>query len=140
MKQEWSGKWNSSRQPRKQRKFVHNAPLHARHRLLSVHLTPDLRKRFGKRAVPVRKGDEIMVATGSLKGKKGKVERVSLKHTKVYVEEIKVKKGDGSEVMRALRPSNLIITSMNLDDKFRSRALGGGPKPKEKPKAEEVKK
>lgn len=131
MKQAWSPKWISSRQPRKQRKYRRNAPMHARRKFVAAHLSPVLRERLGKRSLPVRKGDEVRMMRGKLKGMKGVVERVDLRESKVYVDAMKVKKTDGSEVMRALRPSNLMITSLNLDDKARQRVLERA-KPKEK--------
>lgn len=119
MKNEWSRKWVSSRQPRKQRKYVYNAPNHIRHKLLSAHLSKDLRKQFGRRSLPLRKGDEVEVMVGSLRKTKGLVERVDLKRLKVYVEGVKVKKVDGSQIAKPLHPSNLKIVKLNLGDKMR---------------------
>lgn len=123
MKKEWSRKWASSKQPRKQRKFRINAPAHTRRKFISAHLAPVLRKRYSRRSMGVRKGDEVVVMTGSLKGKKGLVERVNLNNSKVYIDTIKVKKSDGSEVMRAMEPSNLMITVLKADDKKRGKVL-----------------
>ena len=123
MKKEWSPKWVSSVQPRKQRKFRYNAPLHTRRKFVSVHLQKDLRERFETRAVPVRVGDDIRVMRGSFKGKTGTVEKVLLSSSKIYVTGIKVKKVDGSEVAVALQPSNLLITKLNTDDKMRVKML-----------------
>jgi large subunit ribosomal protein L24 len=119
MKKEWSPKWSGSRQPRKQRKYRHNAPLHIRRKFLSSHLSKELRERFGKRSVPVRKGDEVLVMTGSFRGIRGNVERVDLGRTRVYVESVKRKKVDGSEVTVPLHPSNVMITKLALEDKAR---------------------
>lgn len=123
MKQKWSRKWKASKQPRKQRKFRINAPLHVRHKFMAAHLSPDLRRQFRKRAVPVRKGDEIRVMRGGSEGLTGSVERVVLKKGKVYVGGINIKKVDGSEVLIALEPSNLMITKLNLDDKMRQKVF-----------------
>ena len=123
MKKEWSSKWKSSKQPRKQRKYVYNAPLHARRKLVSVHMSPPLRNRYKRRSLPVRKGDEVKIMVGKFKGMKGVVERVNLRDRKVYIDSVKVKKVDGSEVMRVLKPSNLMLTSLNMDDKKRARAM-----------------
>jgi len=121
MKKKWSKKWVSSKQPRKQRKYRYNAPLHIRHKLISAHLSKELRERFKKRSVPLRKGDEIMVMVGEHKGFKGNVERVDTKKYKVYIEGLTVKKVDGSEVLIPIDPSNLMITKLNLDDKMRQK-------------------
>lgn len=123
MKKEWSPKWLSSTQTRKQRKFRHNAPLHVRQKFVSAHLSKELRERFGRRSMQVRKGDEIRVLRGGLKGKTGAVESVDLSKGRVYVDEIKVKKVDGSEVPRGLEPSNLLLTKLKIDDKRRQAIL-----------------
>jgi len=123
MKKTWSREWINSVQPRKQRKYKYNAPLHIRHKFLSVHLSSELKERFGRRALPVRKGDSVEVMRGSFKGLKGTVDKVDMRSGKVYIEEIKIKKVDGSEVMRPLQPSNLRIVDLNLDDKRRQAVL-----------------
>ncbi len=139
MKKTWSNKWVGSIQPRKQRKYRYNAPLHTRHRFLSVHLSPELRSRFSTRSLPVRKGDEVKVLVGSFKGFKGLVDRVDLKKSKVFVDGIKAKKADGSEVLRALQPSNLILTNVNVEDKKRQKALDRKGKKTAKVKTKEKK-
>jgi large subunit ribosomal protein L24 len=137
MKNEWSNKWCASTQPRKQRKYRHNAPLHVRRRFLSANISKPLRERYGKRSMVVRKGDEVSVMRGSLKGTKGLVERVNIRDEKVYIEGVKMKKVDGSEVSRPLAPSNLMLTKINLDDKRRQAVLersGRSAKAKKKDK------
>jgi len=119
MKKSWSSKWKGSSQRRKQRKYRHNAPLHVKHKFMGSNLSPELRKRFGKRSMPVRKGDEVEIMRGNSKGVKGTVERVSLKSCAVYLEGLNVKKVDGSEVLKPVQPSNMRILSMNMDDKAR---------------------
>ena len=123
MKKEWSSNWLSSVQPRKQRKYRHNAPLHTRQSFVRSNLSPDLRKRYSKRSMQLRKGDEVRVMRGSFKGKLGTVERVDLRKSRIYVDEFKIKKVDGSEVLSGLEPSNLMITKLKLDDKKRQAIL-----------------
>jgi large subunit ribosomal protein L24 len=115
----WSNKWVSSKQPRKQRKYRYNAPMHVRQKFVSAHLSEALKNRFGKRSLSLRKGDEVKVMRGSGKSFKGKVERINLKKAKVYIEGFNVKKVDGSEILKAVEPSNLIITEPKMDDKRR---------------------
>ena len=136
MKKQWSSNWLSSVQPRKQRKYRYNAPLHVRRKFVSVNLSPELRKRYTRRSMQVRKGDDIKVTRGSLKSKTGVVERVDLSKSKIYVDDIKVKKSDGSEVLRAMQPSNLMITKLKLDDKKRQAILDRSEKPGKDGKAE----
>ena len=119
MKSAFSVSWNSSTQVRKQRKYRYNAPLHIRSSFVHVHLDASLRKELGKRAIQVRKGDTIKVLRGSFKGKSGKVERVSLKYSKIYVTGIDLPKGDGLKKLLPLDPTNLMITTLDKSDKNR---------------------
>ena len=48
-----------SKQPRKQRKALYNAPAHARGKHLSASLSKDLREKVGKRSLPLRTGVSI---------------------------------------------------------------------------------
>ncbi len=139
MKKEFSTKWNASKQPRKQRKFVANAPLHIKRKLLSVNLSKELRKKYGRRNIVVRKGDEVQIKVGKFKTKKGKVTEVKTKTGKVYVENIQSKKIDGSKVNVPLRASNLQIIELNLDDRRRMKNMKVEEK-KEKSKSETTKK
>ena len=78
MKSRWSRSWVRSVQPRKQRKYVYNAPAHILKKLMSAPLTREIRKQFGKRNLTVRVGDTIKITTGQFKGIIGKIERVNV--------------------------------------------------------------
>ena len=119
MKKEFSTSWNSSTQRRKQRKFRFNAPLHIKNKFLGVHLAKELRAKYNIRSIRVRKGDTVKILRGNFKGKEGKVEKVDISKTKVYLEKIQIAKKEGSSSPYPLQPSNLIITSLDLSDKKR---------------------
>ncbi|PJE81542.1 50S ribosomal protein L24 [Candidatus Pacearchaeota archaeon CG10_big_fil_rev_8_21_14_0_10_32_42] len=119
MKQKFSKAWKSSKQPRKQRKYSANAPLHIKKKFMSVNLSKELRKKYRKRNLPVRKGDVVKIMRGGFKKKQGKIIEVKLKGTKVFVEGIQRKKKDGSKVNVRMIPSNLQIIELNLEDKKR---------------------
>jgi large subunit ribosomal protein L24 len=124
MKKDWSKNWTSSKQPRKQRKYRVNAPLHIKRKLVSAHLSEELRKQHKKRSFPIRKGDKVKVLRGAFKGTIGEIDRVSYKKTKVYVKGVEKKKKDGtSQTKIPLDASNVIILSLNLSDKRRQSAL-----------------
>lgn len=108
-----------SKQPRKQRKALYEAPLHKRQKLVSAHLSKELREKFKKRSLLVRKGDEVKVLRGEFKGRTGKVVEVDLKKLKVYVDGITRKKSTGEEVKVPLHPSNLMIINADMSDKKR---------------------
>src|SRR5271155_4200678 len=79
-----------SSQPRKQRKFRANAPMHMRQNFVNVHISKELSAKLGikRRSIEVRKGDTVKVMTGDNRGKTGKVSIVNLKTGKVFIEGI----------------------------------------------------
>ena len=112
-----------SAKARKQRKFLYTVPLHLRRKILASHLSKELRERYKRRALPLRKGDEIQVMRGKFKGKTGKVARVNYKKYRVYVEGITRKRTVGTEAQVGLSPSKVKIVNLNLDDKRRQKVL-----------------
>ncbi|NQU98363.1 50S ribosomal protein L24 [Candidatus Woesearchaeota archaeon] len=125
MKSTFSKTWVRSKQPRKQRKYVAKAPLHIKGKLLGVHLSKELKKKHGKRSIRLRVGDKVKLLRGSHKGEEQKVERINIKNQKVYLEKIEFTKKDGSKSTRPFHPSNMVITSLNTDDKKRMQKLKG---------------
>jgi len=119
MKRKFSKSWRSSKQPRKQRKYSANAPLHLKRKLLSVNLSRELRKKYGKRNISLRKGDIVKIMRGKFKGKQGKVTEVKTKMEKIFIEKIQIKKKDGSSVNVPLKASNLQIIELNTEDRKR---------------------
>ena len=140
MKQKFSTKWKSSKQPRKQRKYLANAPLHLKKKFISVNLSKELRKKHGKRNVPVRKGDIIKIVRGKFKKKQGKVTEVKSKISKIIVEGIQIKKMDGSKANVKLQPSNLQIIELNLEDRKRMKKLKISESKEEKESKKPIKK
>jgi large subunit ribosomal protein L24 len=116
---DWSTYWKSSSHVRKQRKYRFNAPVHIRSRFVSSHLSKDLKVKHKIRSIALRKGDTVKILRGRFKGQSAKVDVVDRKDLKVYLENMKIAKKDGTEVPIALDASNLIVTSLNLDDKRR---------------------
>ncbi len=128
----FSTHWKSSVQPRKQRKYRHNAPLHVRQKLVHVHLSSELRKKHGTRAAQARKGDKVKVLRGKFRRQEGKVERVNLKRERVFIGGLEYTKKDGAKVPAGFHPSNLLITVLDMSDKRRK---FGKEKGKQKGKA-----
>lgn len=123
MKSAFATTWKRSAQPRKQRKYVHNAPAHVKGKFLSAHLDKPLREKYGKRSLRVRKGDKVKILRGNHKGKEGAVERIDAKRTLVYVTKVEHAKTDGTKAAVALHPSSLLITEPVLEDKKRKARL-----------------
>ena len=124
MKTALSLTWKRSVQPRKQRKYVYNASLHTKQKLNMVApLSKELRTKHNKRNLGLRTGDVVKILRGQFKGKKGKVDRISLKYDKIYIEGIEHVKKDGTKAFYPLKASNLMITELNLEDKKRKKIL-----------------
>ena len=113
----------SSKSPRKQRKYRFTAPLHVKRHLLSAHLSKELRTAYHTRNVPIRKGDAVVVMRGKFKGTGGKIDKVYTKYLKVSVDTIKATTKKGNKVPFKLRPSALMIKELNLTDNWRVRKL-----------------
>jgi len=123
MKKAFSTKWIGSKQPRKQRKYRANAPLHIKHKMMSSNLSKELRKKYGKRSFPIKKDDSVKIMIGEFKGKLGKIEAVDLKKSRVMIAGIFRSKKDGTKVSVYFNPSNLQIQELNLEDSKRKKAL-----------------
>ena len=91
---------------------------------MSSPFSKELKEKYDRNSLPVRKGDYVLVMRGSFKGVKGHITKVDLTEYKVYVEGVTVKKADGTDVERPLRASNLMITELDLEDKKRREILG----------------
>jgi len=61
--------FTKSKQPRKQRKALFNAPLHLRRKVMSAMLSKELKEKLGKNAIPVRKGDVVRAVIVRTKSK-----------------------------------------------------------------------
>jgi len=139
VKASFSTTWTKSIQPRKQRKYRYNAPLHLKQKMVHVHLSPELRKKHGMRNVQIRKGDKVKILRGKFSKKEGKVERVALKNEKVYITGMEAIKREGAKVPVAFTPSNLMIIELDLSDKKRKAKLSsdkGAKETKEEKKTE----
>ncbi|MEM0475292.1 MAG: 50S ribosomal protein L24 [Candidatus Norongarragalinales archaeon] len=101
-----------SAKPRKKRKALFNAPLHALQKLAAAHLSKDLRVKLKKRSVQLKKGDKVRVMRGSFKKKEGKVTRVDLKRSAAFIEGIVRKKQSGKEVPVRIHASKLLVLEL----------------------------
>ena len=123
MKIKFSTSWKKSRQPRKQRLYRYNAPLHIKRRFVRAHLSKELRAKYNRRSLGLRKGDKVKVVRGQFKKTEGKIEKINTKRERLYIDGISVVKKDGTKVSYPINPSNVIITELSLDDRMRQRIL-----------------
>lgn len=111
------------RKPTKQRKMLHNAPSHVRHKLMAAPLSSELSASRGAKSLPVRKGDTVRILRGDHKGFEGKISRVDRKKYRIYLEGLTREKVDGTTIFVPVHPSKVIIKNLNLDDKWRKKIL-----------------
>jgi len=82
-----------------------------------------LREQYGTRSCRLVKGDTVRVVRGEYSGIEGKVEKVNTQRSTLSIEGIQREKVKGGNVKVQIHSSNLIITALNLDDKYRKNKL-----------------
>ena len=123
MKSEFNKSWNSSVQPRKQRKFVANAPNHIKRKLMGAGLDKKLRERYGIRSIEVRKGDEVKIMRGKFAKKQGKVGTVDVGNSRIQIDGVQRAKKGGEKVETWFHPSNVKIIILDDSDNRRMKRL-----------------
>jgi large subunit ribosomal protein L24 len=111
------------KKPGKSRKRRFNAPNHVRRKFLSAPLAPELKARYGARSMPVRRDDTVQITKGDRRLTEGKVLRVDSKRVRLYIEGVTRNRMDGSSVQIPIRPENVMITRLALDDEKRREIL-----------------
>ena len=119
MKKTFSKQWSNSKKPRKQKKFLKNAPLHIKKKFVRANLSKELQKKSNKRSFGLRRDDKVKIVRGQFKGKSGKVESVLVKKSKVIITGIEAIKKEGSKTKYPVHISNIVIETLALDDKKR---------------------
>ena len=75
-----------------------------------------LRDEIGTRNLPIKQGDQVKVTRGDRKDREGIVSDINREDQKVYVNNITVTRQDGTENKIPLRPSNLQLQALNIED------------------------
>lgn len=111
------------KKPGKSRKRRFNAHQHIRRKFMSAPLSPSLRVEHGARTMPVRTDDTVTITKGDRRLTEGRVLRVDVSKNRLYVEGVTRQRLDGSAVQIPVRPENVMITRLNLDDEWRRNIL-----------------
>ena len=117
------GMSTTSRLPRQQRKALYGADLFERRRRMAIPLSRDLRRRYGRRQLPVRKGDTVRVLSGSYVGREERVAKVDLRGYSVTLDNVTGKTADAKLKPLPIKPNHLVLTKLNLSDVWRRRLL-----------------
>ena len=125
------------------KRMLYTASKHLLSKQLGSHLAKDLKEKHHCKSMRVIEGDSVKVLRGEFKGIEGKVTRVSTEKRGIAIEGIKREKLKGGNVDIFIHPSNVVITSLNLEDKWRQNRLAGQktktPKPVATPEPKIVK-
>ena len=92
---------------------------------LSGMLSKNLRKKYGKRSVRIVEGDSVKVVRGEFNGVDGKVTKVSTSNNGLTIEGVKKEKLKGEKYDVYVNTSNIEVTALNTDDKWRINKLEG---------------
>ncbi len=118
-------------------RMIFQATMQTKSKQLGANLSKDLQKKYGKKSARVVEGDSVTILRGEFKGVDGKVSKISTQKTSVAIEGVKKEKTKGDKFDVYIHTSNLVITSLNGDDKWRIAKLQGKDprkQPKETPK------
>ena len=92
---------------------------------LSSLLSESLRKKYGKKSVRVIEGDSVKVIRGEFTGVDGKVTKVSGANDGLTIEGVKKEKLKGEKYDVFIHTSNIEVTGLNTNDKWRINKLEG---------------
>ena len=109
-------------------------------RQICAPISKDLRKKYSRRSARIMIDDTVKVIRGEYKGITGKVSKISTDNKSIAIEGNKKEKLKGEKVDVYIHSSNVIITVLNTDDKWRLKILEKKAKSKIKSMKEEVKK
>jgi large subunit ribosomal protein L24 len=116
---------------------MYNAHPAERRRRMAVSLSRELRARYGRRSVPVRKGDTVRILSGSYAGREERVAKVNRRAYALTLDNITIKTAEAKLKTLPIRPSHLVLTRLNLADPWRRRVLrvpeSEAPPPEEEP-------
>ena len=107
---------------------------------VSTPISKDLRKKYSRRSIRIMVNDTVKVIRGEYKGLAGKVAKISIASNSVAIEGNKKEKLKGEKIDVYIHSTNMVITSLNTDDKWRIKILEKKPKSKIKSMKEEAKK
>ncbi len=118
--------------------MIYLATYNTRSKQLGSSLSKDLHKKYGKRSVRVVEGDSVTIIRGEFKGVDGKISKISTQKSSVAIEGIKKEKSKGDKFDVYIHTSNLLVTSLNSEDRWRIARLEGKD-PRKQPKKTPVK-
>ena len=105
--------------------MIYRASHVTRSKQISSPLSSDLKKKYSKNSVRVIEGDSVKIIRGEFKGVDGKVAKISVEKSSLAIEGVKKEKTKGDKFDVYVHSSNVIVTGLNSDDKWRMSKLEG---------------
>ena len=135
---------NRSSHPRKTRnQQIYYAAMQTASKQLSCSLSKELRKKYGKRSARIIEGDTAKIVRGEFAGVDGKVTKISIPDRGVNIEGVKKEKLKGDKFDVYVHTTNIILTVLSTNDKWRINKLEGkkatASRVEDKPKTETTK-
>src|SRR5208337_3515777 len=112
-----------STKPSKQRAALYNTHANRRRRILSASLSTELKTTQGRNSYPVRKGDTVKILRGDFAGIEGKITQIDTKRQRLFVEGVSRENVAGTSANVSVHSSKVMITKLNLDDKWRADSI-----------------
>jgi large subunit ribosomal protein L24 len=88
------------------------------------NLSNNLKKEYSTKSLRIVKGDSVKIMRGEYKGVEGKVEKLNTLKGRLSIEGVQREKIKGGQVKVQIHASNVRITSLHLDDKYRKKKIG----------------
>ena len=114
-------------------RMLFQATLQTKSKQMGSALSKDLQKKYGKKSARVVEGDSVTILRGEFKGVDGKISNISTQKSSVAIDGVKKEKTKGDKFDVYIHTSNLVITSLNSNDKWRMAKLEGKD-PRKQPK------
>jgi len=106
--------------------MLYNAPLHKKRKWISSHLAENLLLKYDRRSLPVVKGDTVKVMRGNYRGHEDKISKVNVRDQTVEIEGATITTAKGTKIAKPIHASTLLITKLNITDKWRRQKLESG--------------
>ncbi len=90
---------------------------------MSAPLSDELRASQGRRSYPVRKGDTVKILRGDFAGVEGKITDIDTRRQRLFIEGVQREKTAGTSTNVSVNSSKVMITKLNLDDKWRAESI-----------------
>lgn len=92
--------------------------------IICSNLSNNLKKEYNTKSLRIVKGDSVKIMRGEYKGVEGKVEKLNTLKGRLSIEGVQREKIKGGQVKVQIHASNVRITSLHLDDKYRKNKIG----------------